>query len=281
MEIRYQYHKVNGLQLHVGHAGLENKKLMVMLHGFPEFSYGWKHQAEFFAARGYHVVIPDQRGYNLSDKPKGVAAYRLVNLVEDIAALISSLTNEKVVLVGHDWGGAVAWSLAQHKQGLVEKLIILNMPHLHVMRQHLKSNPKQLLKSWYAAFFQLPVLPEKLCSAFKFRWMKLSMTKSANPGTFSEEELLRYRESWRQPYALTAMINWYRAFRMNKLKINLDVLIPTLIVWGRNDAFLNEKMAEDSLARCPNGRLVMLDEATHWLHHEKPDAVNTHILSFL
>ncbi|MDX5481233.1 MAG: alpha/beta hydrolase [Hymenobacteraceae bacterium] len=254
---------------------------MLFLHGFPEYWYGWRKQLDFFAAQGYHVVAPDQRGYNLSSKPQEVEEYTLEKLAGDIVWLIDRLGKEKVVLVGHDWGGVVAWVLGMHFPELLHKLIILNIPHPSVMLENLKRNPRQMLRSWYAAVFQIPFLPEKAAGAFDYRVLAQSLTRTAKPGTFSEEELAAYKEAWQQPGALTGMINWYRAFKHSRLNLDRNVEVPTLMIWGKQDVALGAEMAEPSIARCPSGKLVFLEDATHWLHHEQADRVNQEVLTFL
>ena len=282
VKFRYQYHYVNGLMLHVGHMGPPAGEMIVFLHGFPEFSESWQKQAEFFAGHGYHVIVPDQRGYNLSKKPVAIQDYALNNLVADIAALITSLSTCPVTVAGHDWGGGVAWTLAQQHPELIKNLIILNMPHPGVMQENLRKNPKQMLKSWYVAFFQLPLIPEQLCSAFNFKWLAASMIRTARRGTFSKSDIAAYKRAWRQPNALTSMINWYRAFAQSRpATINEAIEVPALILWGTKDLFLSKKMAEQSVARCTQGQLILIENASHWLHHEEPDLVNGYIFAFL
>ncbi|GAB2778834.1 epoxide hydrolase EphM [Rhabdobacter roseus] len=281
MDFNYQYHALNGIQLHVGHLGAPKpEKILLFLHGFPEFSYAWKKQAVYFAEQGYQVVVPDQRGYYLSSKPAGIKAYTLATLVEDIVALIRSLTDRQVILVGHDWGGGVAWALAQQHPSLLKGLVILNMPHLQVMKKNLRHNPKQRKKSWYAAFFQVPFLPELICAAFDYALLERSLRKTARARTFTAEDLAAYKNAWRQPRALRSMINWYRAFRLNKLPTHAPIDLPTLILWGTRDTFLGTEMAQQSLEKCRQGKLVLIEDATHWLHHEKPDRVNELIEGF-
>jgi pimeloyl-ACP methyl ester carboxylesterase len=280
MEWTYQYHEVNEITLHAAHMGMHHKKVILFLHGFPEYGGAWIKQARFLSQNGYHVVAPDQRGYNLSSKPATVRDYLPAKLAGDIAALIKTLTSEPVTIVGHDWGGAVAWTLAQHYGPVVERLIILNMPHPLVMQKNLKSNPGQMVKSWYAGFFQLPALPEILCSAFDFKWLTLSLLKTARPHTFSAKEISDYQKTWSQPQALRSMINWYRAYKYNQLDIAPEVHIPSLILWGAKDTFLGRNMADESIKKCSRGELVILPQATHWLHHEEPDEVNAQILRF-
>ena len=281
MELLQKKYTVNKLELQVTEVGSAGQPVILFLHGFPETSEAWHHQLQFFARSGFYAVAPDQRGYNTSSKPHGVKAYTLTNLSADIAALIRQLTTGKVYLVGHDWGGAVAWAMAIHHPALIQKLIILNMPHPSVMHQHLESNPAQQLKSWYTGFFQMPWLPELLCQAFNFKWLKKSLIKTALPTTFSAEKLANYQKAWQQPGALTAMINWYRAHKYNSLPVDKPVKIPTLLIWGKKDIFLGAEMAEPSIQQCSQGKLEFIEDATHWLHHEKPDLVNQLILAFI
>jgi len=276
-----RFDEVNGIKLHALQDGEGNEDLIIFLHGFPEFSYAWHRQIPFFATQGFHALAPDQRGYNLSSKPKGISAYTIDKLVADIAAWIKQLTTEKVILVGHDWGGGVAWMLATQHPELLKELVILNMPHLAVMKKHLKSNFKQMLKSWYVAFFQLPFLPELACRFQNFRFLTTSLIRTANKNTFSKEDIVAYKDAWSQPYTLTAMINWYRAYLLDTTKVYPDITVPTLVIWGKNDATLSAAMAKDSLKHCTQGKLIYIDDATHWLHHEKPDEVNRLILNFV
>ncbi|MVN23160.1 alpha/beta fold hydrolase [Mucilaginibacter arboris] len=280
MEISSRFYEVNGIYLHAAVAGPPKGKVILFLHGFPEFSLGWKKQLLFFAEKGYYAIAPDQRGYNFSSKPKGVKAYRIENLVADVVELIQQLSTQKVILVGHDWGGAVAWEVAGRYPELIEKLIILNMPHLKVMRDTLKRNFRQLLKSWYTGFFQVPFLPEWFSSLFNYKILEQSMVRSANKKTFSNQELAQYKSAWRNPGALKAMINWYRAYKYSKPALK-KISIPTLILWGKKDKFLLPQMAEKSNLLCARGKLIMLEDATHWLHHEKAAKVNRLILNFL
>ncbi|MBF9254325.1 alpha/beta hydrolase [Pontibacter sp. 172403-2] len=281
MAIQEKTYVVNGITLHVAEAGEQTGKVILFLHGFPEFWYGWRKQLTYFAGKGFRAVAPDQRGYNRSSKPAGVKAYTMEKLTDDIAALIRQLTQESVYLVGHDWGGAVAWVMAIRYPDLLEKLIILNMPHPQVMKENLKHNPKQMLKSWYAGFFQLPFLPELAGSIFDYKLLEHSMKSSAKKGTFSDADMAHYKAAWQQPKALASMLNWYRAYKYNRLNLAGDITVPTLLIWGRKDTFLGQEMAQPSIARCKNGQLVFIDNATHWLHHEKPDEVNHLIEAFI
>lgn len=281
MEVEEKYYLVNSIRLHVVEAGDRDGEIILFLHGFPEYWYGWRKQIAYFAEKGFRVVVPDQRGYHLSDKPADIRAYRLKHLTNDIAALIEKLNSPKVYLIGHDWGGAVAWSLAMWYPALLGKLIVLNLPHPQVMKQSPRRLPKQVLKSWYIGFFQIPALAEKCLSLFNYRLLEKSMRSSAQAGTFSEEDMQQYKKAWRQPGALTAMINWYRAIRYANPGLNEEVKIPTLLIWGKQDRALSHEMARPSIEKCRDGRLEMIEEATHWVQHEKAAQVNRLIEEFI
>lgn len=281
MLITEKSYAVNGIQLHVAEAGESTGKVVLFLHGFPEFWYAWHQQLPFFAAQGYRAVAPDQRGYNLSSRLSGVKAYTLSNLTADIAALIRQLTSEKVILVGHDWGGGVAWQMAQSYPDLIQQMVILNMPHPKVFTNFLRKNPKQMLKSWYTGFFQIPVLPEIISSAFYYKLLEQTMIQTARKNTFSSADISQYKKAWRQKGAITAMINWYRAFKYNPATAAEPIAIPTLLIWGKEDTFLDAEMAPLSVDKCLSGKLVFIPDATHWLHHERPNEVNQLILNFI
>jgi pimeloyl-ACP methyl ester carboxylesterase len=262
-------------------AGPHNGPVVVLLHGFPEFWYGWRHQIEPLAAAGFRAIVPDQRGYNLSSKPSGVAAYALTELVSDVIAIADQLGQDRIFLAGHDWGAAVGWSTALLHPQRIAKLVVLNAPHPSVMRRFLSTRPRQLLRSRYMFFFQLPWLPEAVFSAFDFRIGTRALLRSSRPATFSAEDLAHYRTAWSQPGALTAMINWYRAaFRTRITFPDKAVHVPTRILWGERDAFLLAEMARESLAYCTNAELVAFANATHWLQHEEPARVSELMIEF-
>ena len=227
------------------------------------------------------MIVPDQRGYNLSSKPSGAAAYALRELVSDVIAIADQLGQERVLLVGHDWGAAVAWSAALLHPQRVAKLVVLNVPHPSVMRKCLSTRPRQLLRSWYMFFFQLPWLPEKLFSAFNFRIGARGLLRSSRLGTFTAEDLAQYRAAWSQPGAVTAMINWYRAlFRIHDKFPDKTVRVPTRILWGERDDFLLAEMAHESLRYCTSADLFTFANATHWLQHEEPARVTELLIEF-
>ncbi len=267
--------------LHAIAAGPKNGPVVLLLHGFPEFWYSWHNQIDPLAAAGFRVVVPDQRGYNLSSKPPGVKSYSLSELISDVIAIAEQLGQERILLAGHDWGAAVAWSVALLHQNRVAKLAILNVPHPSVMRRYLMKNRRQLRKSWYMFFFQLPFLPEAFLGARNFRNGIASLVGSSRPGTFSPDDLAQYRAAWSQPGALTAMINWYRAaFRHRTPFPDRTVRVPTRILWGVRDAFLMAEMAQESLKYCTQAELITFPDATHWLQHEEPARVSQLLIDF-
>jgi pimeloyl-ACP methyl ester carboxylesterase len=269
------------IALHALAAGPKDGPVIVLLHGFPEFWYGWRKLMEPLAIAGFRVVVPDQRGYNLSSKPAGVAAYALTQLVSDVIAIADQLSQKKVFLVGHDWGAAVAWSAALLHPQRIAKLVVLNVPHPSVMRKFMKTHPRQVLRSWYIFFFQLPWLPEALLSAFHFRVGSRSLLRSSRPGTFSAEDLAQYCAAWSQPGALTGMIHWYRAlFRYPTKFPDRIVHVPTRILWGERDAFLLSEMAHESLRYCAGAELYTFANASHWLQHEEPARVSELLIDF-
>jgi len=269
------------VSLHAVAAGPKDGPVVLLLHGFPEFWYSWHKQIDPLAAAGCRVIVPDQRGYNLSSKPSGVKSYALAELVSDVIAIADQLGQERIFLAGHDWGAAVAWSVALLHPNRVAKLAILNVPHPSVMRRFLMKNRRQLRKSWYMFFFQLPFLPEAFFAARNFRNGVGSLVGSSRPGTFSPDDLARYRAAWSQPGALTAMINWYRAAFLHRTPFpDRMVRVPTRILWGVRDAFLMAEMAKDSLRYCTQAELITFPDATHWLQHEEPARVSQLLSEF-
>jgi pimeloyl-ACP methyl ester carboxylesterase len=272
----------HGVRLHTVMAGPEEGPLVVLLHGFPELWYGWRHQIAPLAAAGFRVVVPDQRGYNLSDKPRGVRAYNLDHLALDIVGLLDTLGRETACIAGHDWGGAVAWWLGIKHGQRIERLALLNMPHLKVMNRHLWTSAAQLRKSAYIFLFQLPWLPERRLARQDWEVAARALQSTSRPGTFSDADLAVYRAAWSQPGALTAMLNWYRAALRARPRWprDLRVHVPALLIWGTRDRFLGAEMAQPSIDLCDDGRLVLVDEATHWVQHEEPERVNDLLIDF-
>jgi pimeloyl-ACP methyl ester carboxylesterase len=276
--IRFQN---GGVTLHAMVDGPASGPVVLLLHGFPEFWYGWHRQIEPLAAGGFRVIVPDQRGYNLSSKPPGVAAYALPELVSDVIAIADQLGRKKILLAGHDWGAAVAWSAALMHPQRIAKLVVINVPHPSVMRNFLSTRPRQFLRSWYMFFFQLPWLPEAVFSAFDFHIGARSLLRSSRQGTFSPEDLAQYRAAWSQPGALTAMLNWYRALFRTRAKFpDKTVRVPARILWGERDDFLLAEMAHESLRYCTDAELFTFSNATHWLQHEEYVRVSGLLIEF-
>ncbi len=263
-------------------AGPADGRLVVLLHGFPEFWYGWRRQIGPLAAAGLRVVAPDLRGYNLSAKPQGLAAYVLDVLADDVLGIASALGRRRFAVVGHDWGGVLAWHLAARDPGRVERAAILNAPHPATMRDFARAHPGQLARSWYVAFFQLPGLPERVLRAGDFAWLAHGLTGSSRPGTFDTTDLARYRQAWAQPGALPAMLAWYRAVRLQQPPTTpLPVRIPVRVIWGDGDRFLDARLAEAGIAACDQGDVHHLRRAGHWVQHEEADEVNRLLVEFL
>jgi pimeloyl-ACP methyl ester carboxylesterase len=266
-----RYVETNGVELHVVDAGPASGDLVVLLHGFPEFWYGWHEAIRPLTNAGYRVVVPDQRGYNLSEKPEGVESYRMPELSADLVGLVDAYGRESAAVVGHDWGGAVGWWTALHRPDRVSKLVAAASPHPTVFRRTLERSWPQRLRSWYIAAFQLPALPERLARLGNWRLPVRSMRRSSRPGTFSTVDFERYRGAWSRPGAFAAMVNWYRAAARDPPEPDAThVRAPTLLLWGGRDEFFERSLAHESAEYCTDGRLLTVDEATHWIHHEEP-----------
>jgi pimeloyl-ACP methyl ester carboxylesterase len=290
-ELEHRSLGTNGIRLHTVLAGPEDGPLVVLLHGFPELWYGWRHQIGALAAAGFRVAAPDQRGYNLSDKPAGVRAYGLDDLALDVVGILDALGRETASVVGHDWGGAVAWWLGMRHADRIARLALLNIPHPKVLERNLWRNPAQLYKSLYMLFFQIPRLPELLLARQDWKIAVNALRSTSRPGTFCDADLAVYRAAWSQPGAMTAMLHWYRAALRARPHFHRPhlpqeprdrrVQVPTLLIWGMQDGFLGAEMAQPSIDLCAGGRLVFFEEATHWVHHEEPERVNRLLLGFL
>ena len=274
--------RANGIGLHALLAGPAEGPLVVLLHGFPELASGWRHQIGPLAAAGFRVVAPDQRGYGLSDKPDGVAAYTIGTLAHDVLGLADALGRERFAVVGHDWGAAVAWHVASRDPGRVERAAVLNGVGVSVGAAYARTSPAQMARSWYIAFFQVPALPELALSAAGHAWLRSALTRSSRPGTFGPEDVRRYREAWSRPGALTAMLGWYRALRLYARALPPErVRVPLRVVWGDRDAFLEPGLVEAGLSWCERGEAFHLPEATHWVQHEQPERVGRLLVEFL
>ncbi len=287
--MKTEFITTNHIKLHVLTDGPENGIPIVLLHGFPEFHYGWRKQIPALTTAGFRVIVPDQRGYNLSDKPKGVSAYDVNILAEDIIGLFDHYGIQKARLVGHDWGAIVAWTLALNHPERLEKLAILNVPHPDVITRFIVHNPGQRKKSWYVFFFQIPLFVEWMLRKNDFEYLARMLTRSGRRNTFTEADVVEYKKAWTQKGALTAMLNWYRSIFRRSLKYAFQpikipirrVTVPALMLWGKHDVALSHEMVQPSIDLCDNGRYVTFDKATHWVQHDEAEEVNKHLIEFL
>ncbi|GAA6616765.1 alpha/beta fold hydrolase [Scytonema sp. NUACC26] len=277
---KHEYILTNGLKLHYVTQG--EGPLMLMLHGFPEFWYSWRHQIPEFA-KDFKVVALDLRGYNDSDKPKNKSAYIMDEFVRDIEGVITGLGYEKCTLVGHDWGGAIAWNFAYSYPNIVEQLIILNLPHPAKFSEGLRT-PQQLLRSSYAFFFQLPSLPEFFIQASDYQLLENAFRGLAiDKNAFTQEDIEAYKNAASKRGALTAMLNYYRNFSQQKIMNgSWGVLeVPTLMIWAENDIALGKEMTYGTNAYVRDLQIKYIPNCSHWVQQEQPQLVNQYIREFL
>lgn len=276
--------KANGIQLHYVTAG-EGPPL-ILLHGFPEFWYSWRKQIPELA-KHYKVFAPDLRGYNKSDAPANINDYSLNELVKDIKEFIQNLGYEKAIVVAHDWGAGVAWSLAWKHPEVIEKLVILNMPYPAELKKQLTKNMRQLMRSWYMFFFQIPFLPEFLLKLNLRYMLKQSFQGWCyNKDAFTDEDIEEYVKVYSQPGKLTPIINYYRALFRYPLKVEGKkpgpILKPVLLIWGENDKALGKELTYNTNKYCKGPlEIKYIPNCSHWVQHEQPELVNQYILDFL
>jgi len=281
MDFSTRWYDLPALRMHAATAGPLDGVPVILLHGFPQFWYSWRHQMKFLADAGFRVIVPDQRGYNLTDK---TPPYDVGTLAQDIVHLIDICGYQDVYLAGHDWGAAVSWALAGLYPERVRRLAILNVPHPAPMANALRGRYlPQLLKSWYMLFFQIQRIPEWLMSRNDYAVMRRLLRSSSLLQTFSDEDVERYRDAWAQPGALSASIGWYRALLGKSGPKSLQgtsrrIRPATLILWGEQDVALDVRLAEQSLAWLEDGDIQRFPEATHWLHEDLPVEINRHLL---
>jgi pimeloyl-ACP methyl ester carboxylesterase len=251
-----------------------------LLHGFPEFWWSFSAQLRALSAAGFWAVAPDLRGYNESDKPAGVAAYQIENLVGDVAGLIRALGRTDAHVVGHDWGGAIAWAFALMCPGMLGRLVILNAAYRHALIRGIRA-PTQVLRSWYYFFFLLPWLPEKYSTRNDYA----ALRELFRVDGFAPDEIEPYVQAMRVPGASTATINYYRAMVPRILKRTFlpsrVIENPVLVVWGDRDRHLGLEVSEPPRDLVPNLRVVHIPEATHWVQHDAPEQVNAALVEFL
>jgi epoxide hydrolase 4 len=274
----------NGIRMHYVTEGTGS--LIVLLHGFPEFWYSWRYQIPFLAQHGYTVVAPDLRGYNDTDKPR--TGYDVSTLLRDIVGLIKGLGQEKAIIVGHDWGGALAWAFALRYPQLTERLVVLNAPHPQALMRELRTL-QQLRKSWYIFFFQLPWLPEFLLGRQHAAPIgKMLYASAVQKAAFPLGALAHYRDAMSKPGALRASINYYRAVFRDLLSTRSDtntgtttISAPTLLIWGDQDIALGIALTRGLEQWVPDLRVRHLPDSGHWVQQEQPETVNALLQEFL
>jgi pimeloyl-ACP methyl ester carboxylesterase len=258
---------------------------VILLHGFPEFWYSWRRQLPRLADAGFHALAPDLRGYNQSSRPAGMESYRTAQLVEDVAELIRQAPEQSAAVVGHDWGGVIAWRLAALHPKLVRKLVILNAPHPAAYRAELKRNPGQWLRSSYVLFFQLPGLPERTIRAGDFRLLERVLRREpTNPHAFTPEDIKEYKKALGGPDGLTGPLHYYRAalrYPGDLYGLPQTVLAPTLVIWGCRDPYLSVRLTERLDAWVGNLRIERIEQASHWVQNDMPEQVNHLLIEFL
>ena len=276
--------EAGGLSFAVDEAG-EGENVALLLHGFPESRYSWRHQIPLLADLGWHVVAPDLRGYGESSRPAGVRNYKLDLLVEDAAALFDAVGARRRLLIGHDWGAMVAWCFAMEKRLPLDALVIMNVPHPAVFAQVMRTSWRQRLRSWYVAFFQIPGLPEALMTAMGGRAVANAFTGMAvDKSRFPPQVTDVYRRNALIPGAMTAMINYYRA--------NGDLLrrytgaapvieVPTLMVWGEDDDAIGIEATQGYEPHVRDLTLERLPGVSHWVQQEAPEKVNAILSGWL
>lgn len=271
-----------GVDLHVAVAG--EGPPIVLLHGFPENWRSWRHQIAPLARAGFSVWAPDLRGYNLSGKPANRRAYHLRHLIADVAAIVRATGFPRAHIGGHDWGGVIAWTFAGAIPELVDRLVIFNAPHLEI---YLRAawRPPQLLRSWYVAFFLLPVLPELALSAWNFRAVRRMFRRMpARPHAFSDDDIDRYVAALAMPGALTAALNYYRANSTPDtilLAGSARVGAEVLVLWGDRDPALDPVVLTGLDAVAPRLQIVRFPDVGHWIQNEAPEEVNPLLTAFL
>jgi pimeloyl-ACP methyl ester carboxylesterase len=256
---------------------------VVLLHGFPQSSYAWRKYLPALADAGFRAIAPDMRGYERSDKPRAVSAYSIDKLTADVVALIHGLGYEKVHLVAHDWGGAIAWYVAAHHPELIDRLVILNAPHPDLMVRELRRSSRQRRMSWYMFFFQLPYFPERMLTRAGAMG-RLFHATGVRRDALSNEDIAHYATNVRKPGAARGMINYYRAAARALLRPRTRlprIVRPTMVMWGMKDTALGPSLLEGLESHVEQIDVRRIPDASHWIADEKPEDVVRAIVGFL
>jgi pimeloyl-ACP methyl ester carboxylesterase len=274
---------VGEVGLHVVEAG--DGPPIVLLHGFPEFWYSWRRQLPALAAGSFKAIAPDLRGFNRSDRPPGVHSYRQSALVADVAGLIEQLAGGQADVIGHDWGGVVAWRLVAMRPELVHRLVVMNAALPAAYARELRRSPAQWLRSWYAFMFQLPWLPEFACRRNNFAALEQAWrTQPVHPGAFTPDDIAEYKHAFSGPDALTGPLNYYRAafrHRQDMFGPPQQIAAPTMLIWGERDPFATLQLITGLEEWIPQIRIERIPDASHWVQNDVPDRVNELLLDFL
>ncbi|MFX1599275.1 MAG: alpha/beta fold hydrolase [Promethearchaeota archaeon] len=292
-QFKSEFAEVNNIKLHYIKAGPDEGKLIVFLHGFPQFWYMWRDQLLDFS-KDYFAVAPDMRGYNLSSKPVDVEKYHIGYIIEDIRALVEDHFERKsFILVGHDWGGAVAFPFASMHPKLVEKLIIINAPHPNVFAKLLTKNKDQQSSSQYMLFLRTQDA-ESYLSAYNYK--NLFDVIITSKIEFNDDDHQMYLEAWSQPGALTGALNYYRAGGLRppsegeeiseianeQIKIKSVMIdVPTLIIWGEKDTALTIHNLEGLEEFISDLTIKQIPKGSHWVINEYPNKINSLIREFI
>lgn len=279
------YVQLKNVKLHYVEKGDKTKPLMLLVHGFPEFWYSWRHQIREFS-KDYWVVAVDMRGYADSEKPSGMKYYRMKYLLEDLKNLVEALGKEKVILVAHDWGGVIAWYFVMNYPQMVQSYIMMNAPHPVAFRKHLLSSFKQLRMSWYIFFFQLPYLPEYFIQMQDCKFLNVIWRTKRDPSAFTEEDKEAYRFVFGKPGAPTAPINYYRANILPQKRLlkrlPLDGTAPRgLMIFGADDLAISTEIVEKTKRLTPNLDTELVQNASHFVQQDDPASVNKLMTEFL
>lgn len=275
--------EANGLSFAADEMG-EGRDVALLLHGFPESRFSWRHQLAPLAAAGWRVVAPDMRGYGDTSRPRHREAYRLDALVADAAAVFDALQARRRLLVGHDWGAFVAWTFALRNERPLDGLVVMNVPHPAIFRAVLRRSSAQRRRSWYIGFFQLPVLPELALTAFDGAvTARLFSGMAVDKSAFSTDVLRHYRDAIRKPGAAKAALDYYRAnLRASPPATETPVIkVPVLMIWGEADTALGLELTEGYEPYVEDFTLNRLPGVSHWVQQEAPAAVNARLLAWL